>query len=155
MPHLQRFLLLVVTLSAGAVHAQEAEWSAAQRDVAAAERAFARSMADRDIEAFATYVADEAVFFGSDGAVLTGRQAVADGWRPLFDGPSAPFSWEPEQVEVLASGTLALSSGPVYGRDGTRVGTYNSVWRLDADGRWRVVFDKGCPTCPQSCPDGG
>lgn len=25
----------------------------------------------------------------------------------------APFSWEPAQVEVLDSGTLALSSGPV------------------------------------------
>jgi ketosteroid isomerase-like protein len=59
----------------------------------------------------------------------------------------APFSWEPEHVEVLASGTLALSSGPVFGRDGTRIGTFNSVWRLEADGRWRVVFDKGCPPC--------
>jgi ketosteroid isomerase-like protein len=48
---------------------------------------------------------------------------------------------------VLASGTLALSSGPVYDPDGKRAGTFNSTWRKEADGRWRVVFDKGCPPC--------
>jgi ketosteroid isomerase-like protein len=30
---------------------------------------------------------------------------------------------------------------------GLRVGTFNSVWRLEADGKWRIVFDKGCPPC--------
>jgi hypothetical protein len=24
---------------------------------------------------------------------------------------------------------------------------FQSVWRLDPDGRWRVVFDKGCDVC--------
>jgi uncharacterized protein (TIGR02246 family) len=152
---MRRFLsstLPILLILAGTAHAQEPAWSDAQRAVAAAERAFARTMADRDHDAFVSYVADEAVFFGTGGSVLTGRQAVGDGWRPLFDAPAAPFSWEPEQVEVLASGALALSSGPVYAPDGTRIGTYNSVWRLEPDGRWRVVFDKGCPPCPTACP---
>lgn len=59
----------------------------------------------------------------------------------------APFSWDPETVVVLASGTLALSSGPVRNPAGERVGAFNSVWRRQADGRWRIVFDKGCPPC--------
>lgn len=143
-------LLLMPALLAGPIQAQEQQWSELQRAVAAAERAFAASMADRRLEAFAEHVAEEAVFFGTEGAVLTGRQAVVDGWRPFFERADAPFSWEPDHVEVLASGTLALSTGPVYAPDGTRIGTFNSVWRLDADGRWRVVFDKGCPPC--SCP---
>jgi uncharacterized protein (TIGR02246 family) len=143
-----RILPLVIPLClAAALQAQDANRSDLQHVVAEAERAFARTMADRDHEAFATFVADEAVFFNGDGSVLTGRRAVAEGWRPFFEGTVAPFSWEPEHVEVLASGTLALSSGPVFGRDGTRIGTFNSVWRLEADGRWRVVFDKGCPPC--------
>jgi hypothetical protein len=68
-------------------------------------------------------------------------------WQPLFEGEKAPFSWAPEQVEVLASGMLAISSGPVRDPNGERIGTFNSIWRRDHDGHWRVIFDKGCPPC--------
>jgi len=116
------------------------------RQVRDAESAFAKTMADRDHAAFTTFLAEEAVFFG-DTSVLRGKKEVAEGWKRFFEGPEAPFSWEPEQVDVLGSGTLAHSSGPVRDRTGKRVATYNSVWRREADGRWRVVFDKGCPGC--------
>ncbi len=108
-----------------------------------AETAFAATMASRDHAAFGGFVADEAIFFGRSGP-LRGRGAVLEGWRPLFEGAAAPFSWRPEVVEVLASGTLALSSGSVWDPAGKQIGTFNSIWRLDADGRWRVIFDKGC-----------
>jgi uncharacterized protein (TIGR02246 family) len=114
--------------------------------VRAVETAFAKTMADRDWAAFKACISDEAVFFGGKG-VLRGRDAVAAGWERYFTGPQAPFSWAPEQVEALASGTLALSSGPVFAPDGTRTGTFQSIWRLEADGRWRIIFDKGCPPC--------
>jgi ketosteroid isomerase-like protein len=115
-----------------------------QEQVRSAERAFAQTMADRDLEAFAAFVSEEAVFFGASG-ILRGREAVIEGWRPLFQEPEAPFSWAPEVVEVLPSGTLAHSSGPVTDSQGRLLATFNSVWRLEADGRWRVVFDRGCP----------
>lgn len=114
--------------------------------VKAAETAFAQTMAARDLDAFAAHVADEALFFGKTD-VLRGKAAVVAGWKPLFEGPDAPFSWAPERVEVLDSGTLALSTGPVKNPAGVTVGTFNSIWRREADGRWRVVFDKGCPVC--------
>jgi ketosteroid isomerase-like protein len=112
------------------------------------ERSFARTMADRDHEAFRSFLSKEAVFFGRDGAIR-GAEAVGRAWKPLFDGPQAPFSWDPEIVEVLDSGTLALTSGPVKSPEGKTVGTFNSIWRLEPDGEWRVVFDKGCDApCP-------
>jgi ketosteroid isomerase-like protein len=113
------------------------------RQVFAAESSFAATMANRDLEAFAEYVAPEAVFFGK--SAIRGRAAVVDAWRSYFDGPNAPFSWRPETVEVLPSGTLALSSGPVYDPAGKLTNTFTSIWRLEPDGRWRVIFDKGCP----------
>lgn len=111
-------------------------------DVEAREIAFAETMADRDFEAFLTFISPEAIFFDANGA-LRGRDAIARAWRPFFDGPEAPFAWRPDVVEVLDSGTLALTSGPVSGPSGEPVGRFNSVWRLDADGIWRVVFDRG------------
>jgi ketosteroid isomerase-like protein len=131
-------------LAAGAAETESTETLAAQ--VRAAETAFARSMADRDIKAFESHVAEDAVFFGGKN-VSHGKDAVVAGWKPLFEGPKAPFSWEPAQVEVLASGTLAHSSGPVRDAGGKHVGNFNSIWRLGPDGAWKVVFDKGCDVC--------
>ena len=114
-------------------------------EVRAAETAFAATMAARDHAAFTAMLADEAIFLGPQ-RVLRGRGAVSEGWRAFFDGPKAPFSWAPERVEVLGSGTLALSSGPVFDPSGARTGTFNSVWRRQEDG-WRIILDNGCPPC--------
>jgi ketosteroid isomerase-like protein len=113
--------------------------------VRSAEQAFAKTMADRDHTAFLSFLSDEAVFFGGNG-VLRGPRQVGEGWKRFYQGEKAPFSWEPGEVEVLDSGTLALSSGPVYDPAHKRIGTFNSVWRLES-GKWRIVFDKGCPPC--------
>lgn len=120
-----------------------------RQQVMAAERAFAKTMADRDPRAFAGFVSEEAVFF-SGPTPLHGRKNVVAWWARYYREPQAPFSWEPAEVEVLASGTLALSSGPVRDRDGKLIGRFTSIWRLEAPGQWRVVFDKGSPAC--DCP---
>lgn len=107
------------------------------------ERAFAATMAARDFEGFGRYLSREAVFMTGDGA-LRGKEAVLKAWRHHYDGVQPPFSWEPEQVEVVGSGTLAYSTGPIRDAAGRRIGSYNTVWRLEAPGRWAVVFDRGC-----------
>lgn len=110
--------------------------------VEAQEIAFAKAMADRDFEAFLSFIAPEAVFFAGDQP-LRGREEIGRAWRPFFEGPDAPFSWSPDVVEVLESGDLALSSGPVVTASGEPGGRFNTIWRRDGDGRWWVVFDKG------------
>lgn len=119
--------------------------------VADTERAFARTMATRDLAAFKTFLSKETVFF-SGGKTLRGPEQVVEWWKRFFEGAEAPFSWEPEQVEVLDSGNLALSSGPVKSPQGEVVSTFTSIWRLEAPGTWRIVFDKGCKVCPAPAP---
>lgn len=125
----------------------EPDTDALARQVADAERAFARSMAQRDHAAFMALLSDHAVFFGGQ-QLLRGKAAVAAGWKPFFDAPQAPFSWEPDQVQVLDDGTLALSTGPVRDAAGKTIARFNSIWRQEAPGVWRVVFDKGQPADP-------
>ena len=117
--------------------------------VADAERAFADAMAKRDLAAFTARLSQEAIFFGGpDGNTPTrGRAAIVNEWKRFFDGPTAPFSWGPDTAEVVDSGTIAITSGPVRNAKGDITGRFNSVWRLENDGQWRVVFDKGCQTC--------
>jgi ketosteroid isomerase-like protein len=134
-------ILVVAALAAAETNAQLEE------QVRQAERGFARSLADRDYARFQTFLADDAVFFGQGGVRKRGKAAVAEGWKPLFEGPKAPLSWEPADVAVVGSGGLAISTGPVYDAEGRRFGTFNSVWRREKDGAWKVVLDKPCPDC--------
>ena len=109
-------------------------------------RGWWRPCLDRDHAAFSLFLSDEAVFF-TTATPLRGKQQVADYWKRFYDKPEAPFAWEPETVEVLASGTLALSSGPVRNARGEQIATFTSIWRLETPGQWRIVFDKGNEYC--------
>jgi ketosteroid isomerase-like protein len=122
-----------------------------RQQVADTERAFARTMADRDHSAFTSFLSDEAVFL-SGTTSLRGKKQIADLWKRHYKEPGAPFSWEPQHVVVLDSGTLALSTGPVREPSGKLIGTFTSIWRLDASGNWRIIFDKGNEICDYPKP---
>ena len=112
-----------------------------ERQVADTERAFARSMAERNHAAFTRHLSEQAVFFGSK--VLNGKAEVAAAWQHFFVAKDAPFSWEPDLVVVTADGLLAHSTGPVRDPSGKPIARFNSVWRLEAPNTWRIVFDRG------------
>jgi ketosteroid isomerase-like protein len=143
--HRRWFLL---ALGAASVVSAQPDTQLLARQVADTERAFARSMAERNHAAFTALLSDQAVFFNG-AEVLRGKAAVAAGWKPLFDKPAAPFSWEPDLVEVLADGSLAHSTGPVRDPAGKAIARFNSIWRQEAPGVWRIVFDKGQPPDPE------
>lgn len=136
--------MVLVLMTAAAHAATNAEL---KQQVADTERAFAASMKARDYAAFTSFLSDEAVFFNDPQPPMRGKAAVAKGWKRFFDKPAAPFSWEPDDVEVLESGSLALSGGPVRDQNGKLISRFSSVWRLEAPGRWRIVFDRGVDIC--------
>ncbi len=140
-----RALLAASLLPASTVLSAAPDLQALAREVEAAERAFARSMAERKLADFTALLSDQAVFFGGGTRVHHGKAEVTAAWRGFFEGPDAPFSWAPDRVEVLADGTLALTSGPVHDPKGQLIARFNSIWRQEAPGVWRIVFDKGQP----------
>ena len=148
-PLIAAVLMMSIGLPAAALAGDGPSNAELAAELRATEEAFARTMADRDHEAFVSFVAAEAVFFGQRGEIR-GREAVAAAWKPLYEGAEAPFSWKPEVATVLDSGNLGLTSGPVLAPDGRRIGTFTSVWRREPDGSWKIIFDRGCPDC--ECP---
>ncbi len=145
-------MTLALGVSGVAIAGEAVNTSDLASELRATEEAFAQTMADRDHAAFVTFLADETVFFGGDREIR-GKTAVATAWKPFFEGPEAPFSWRPDAAAVLDSGTLGLTSGPVFAPGGQRIGTFNSVWRREPDGSWKIIFDRGCPDC--DCPPAG
>lgn len=126
--------------------AEPAVLSEVEAQVRAAEAAFAQTMADRDFSAFGEFLSPDTVFFAGERP-LRGADAVKAAWEPFFAGEQAPFRWAPEQVVALAGGRQVYSSGPVWDPSGRLIARFNSVWQRDAEGRWRVILDKGCKVC--------
>jgi ketosteroid isomerase-like protein len=137
---------IVIVISGCASAPSKSTVEQGRTEVETAERAFAKTMADRNFTAFQRFLADDSIFFG-DAKPLRGKAQIAADWKKYFDSAAAPFSWEPADVEVLDTGTLALSTGPVRDAKGKCFATYNSIWRKESAGIWRVVFDKGSPGC--------
>lgn len=108
------------------------------------ERAFAATMAARDHAAFASFIAEDAVFLNGGRGELRGKSAIADFWKRYYSAPQAPFSWQPDRVAVLDSGGLAYSTGPVAAPDGKVFARFYSTWRREPSGAWRIIFDDGC-----------
>ena len=144
-PALLACALSLVTLDALAALAATlptpADLATTAADVKAAEIAFAKTMADRKLDRFGDFVADDAVFNGSKPHI--GKAAVIESWKAFFDGPQAPFSWAPDAVAPTADGRYAISTGLARDPAGKVISRFTSIWRKDADGHWRVVADQG------------
>jgi ketosteroid isomerase-like protein len=119
-------------------------------DVRCREIGFSKSIESRDIDSFRTFLDDDARFVG--GGVRRGPDEIIEGWSVYGADDGPMLKWRPQIVEVLEDGKLALSRGPYKytqkNDDGEAVdywGTFNSIWRLQDDGSWKVVFDAGSP----------
>ena len=119
-------------------------------DVRCREVGFSQSVEHKDIAAFRSFIDVDARFVGA--GILRGVDQIAEAWSVFFKPGLPAIKWRPQIIEVLENGRLALSRGPYISvsvnADGNKVenwGTFNSVWRLNDDGEWRVVFDAGSP----------
>lgn len=138
------------SLAAAPTAAARAALQLATTQVIATERAFATTMAERNFKGFLTFLSPDAIFF-SGSMVEHGPVEIASQWAPYFEGRQAPFAWQPDDVEVLPDGKLALSTGPLLQR-GKIVGRFDSVWRLEAPNNWKIIFDKGEAVCSAPPP---
>ena len=117
-------------------------------EVRCREIGFSQSVEHQDLAAFGSFIDADARFVG--GTVLRGVADITAAWAVFFQDNGPTIKWRPQIVEVLEDGKLALSRGPyrTLSRDAEgklieQWGTFNSVWRQNADGEWRVVFDAG------------
>jgi len=139
--------LLPALVSLATIFSAEALADAAE-EVRCHEIAFSQSVEHQDFDAFSSFIDADARFVGA--SVTRGREEITKGWSVFFAANAPDFKWRPQIVEVIENGTLALSRGPyrliVVDAEGNTVehwGTFNSIWRKQIDGSWKVVFDAG------------
>jgi ketosteroid isomerase-like protein len=119
-----------------------------EEEVRCREIGFSRSVESQDRDLFSSFIDPDARFVSNK--VDRRPAAIAEAWAVFFSGDLPSIKWRPQIVEVLESGDLALSRGPYRiidkdekGEIREAWGTFNSVWRLNGDGEWLVVFDAG------------
>jgi ketosteroid isomerase-like protein len=130
--------------------AQTIDLKAAEAAITKADEAFCQAVTDRRLDRFLAFVADDATFSGGTPQQLRGRDAVARAWAPYFAEGGPTLVWKPLSAKVLVGGDLGYTLGAytrhAIGADGKPVtgrGNYLTVWKKQADGSWKVVFDTG------------
>jgi len=144
-PTLTKVMSAVALLCAAAAASAAEDLTRLAAEVRATEIAFAKTLADRDVKTFRRMIAPDVIWLAD--VPLRRPEQVLTRWQKYFDAPQPPFSWSPELVEVQEGGKLALSTGPVLDPEGKRIGTYTSIWRRESSGKWKIIFDRGCPAC--------
>jgi ketosteroid isomerase-like protein len=136
-------------------YAQPPRYAAERAQILKADTDFARAVADRNREAFLSFLADVTTFNGGAPGELRGREAVWEGWRAFFAADGPVLSWAPTSGEVVGAGDLGYTTGRattrLKGPDGApieRHSEYLTVWRRQADGTWKVIFDTGSTLPP-------
>jgi ketosteroid isomerase-like protein len=119
--------------------------NATAKEAADADRAFSDAGAASVADAFANFATADVSKTGKESGYIFGRDEV----RKLFDPPPPQgLVWQPEYWSAARSGDLAFTIGVAGPRNGTPLATganaaghYFTIWRKDADGKWRYVID--------------
>ena len=133
-----------------------------RQELAGTERAFCAEAARVGIsDAFIVYMADQCFLPGRLGlskaeytaAVQDARAKAGASYKP-GPNPDVQLVWSPLKVEVSDDGTLGYTWGRYdfssKGKDGkvaSASGVYLTIWRRQADGSWKFVYD-GSPQIP-------
>jgi uncharacterized protein (TIGR02246 family) len=124
------------------------QMTAAECQVWKRERSFAQSIERGDAAAFADHIQADAVFQAGTAQPQRGRDAIVAAWQPMVSG-EFPLRWHPGVVSIGGDPDIALSHGPAWVENANpaaksrwRTGTFVSTWVRDADGAWRVLFDR-------------
>jgi uncharacterized protein (TIGR02246 family) len=120
----------------------------ARRAVAAADSAWAAAAAAHDLEASVNAMAEDGIMFPPDQAPVVGRTAIKAYMAAAFATPGFSVQWVTGDIGVAPGGDLAYSFDrsryTVPDSSGT-IRTIHAkgvtVWRREADGRWRCVAD--------------
>ena len=141
-------LALIVAAAAARPGAQPGAFGPSQ--IMQADRDFAKSVTERNRETFLGFIAEATTFNGGTPGEIHGRDAVLKEWDAFFDPKGPSLTWAPQHGEVIGAGDVGYTVGRSLfkqtGADGKvteRAGEYLTVWRRQADGSWKVVFDTG------------
>jgi ketosteroid isomerase-like protein len=151
---ISRSILAVLALAACAkVEAPAPPDPAAVRaSLMAADEAFAAATADRGLEGWLAAYDSSGIQMEPDVPFTPGIPAIRAAMAPAFADTTFRLTWQPTMAFASAAGDLGYTLGTwqsthynAEGKGQVTTGKYVTIWRKQADGSWKVVFDGGNP----------
>lgn len=142
-------LAITALLLAGCGAGQPADTRADhEREIRALAAEWSSAAEARHAEHFASFYADDGMLPLPGAPAIRGREAIEAAVRQMMAAPGFHLTFAPESVEVARSGDLAAEKGAyrfttndAQGYPKTEAGKYVVVWKKQADGRWKVLYD--------------
>jgi uncharacterized protein (TIGR02246 family) len=104
--------------------------------------------ADKDVEGFVGFYADDAMVFPSSASMVMGKEAIRKWATEMMASPGFAISWQVTKAEAARSsdlgytiGTYELTLNDPKGKPVSDRGKYLTVWKKQADGTWKVAAD--------------
>lgn len=122
--------------------------------VIAAERAFAARAAEVGIApSFLEFMADDAIVFAPDPTSAKALYSARPPPKTPKEGGTL-LAWWPNWAGMAASGDLGFTTGPAE-VNGKRSVIYFTVWKRQADGSWKWIYDGGADGDADHAPGPG
>ncbi|MDX2192217.1 MAG: DUF4440 domain-containing protein [Gemmatimonadales bacterium] len=102
------------------------------------------------VETWLRFFADDAAQLGPDHTIRQGHAAIRALMRSDLDDSPRQLRWRPTEGALFDGGQLGLSVGRWQSLDRRSgqvqlTGRYVTIWRKQADGEWKIIFDTGEP----------
>ena len=140
------FLLIILSLGCSSPN-QEKNMEQWKAEIMAVEKAF-NDMAQKEglVKAFEFYAAEDGVIRRKK-KIIIGKEDIRK-WYEKDVRPNETLSWTPTFIDVSQSGDLAYTYGDFVfsypdslGNQKQNTGIFHTVWKRQADGNWRFVWD--------------
>jgi ketosteroid isomerase-like protein len=137
--------LVLATGLAGAAQGQEHP-TAAEAAVGAADAAWEKAYSAKSLDKAVAFIDDKASLLWPNMPAVTGKVAVRDAVAKDF--AAGNLSWHSTEVGAAHSADLAYTIGTyraefkgASGKLSVDKGKYLTIWKKQADGSWKVLFD--------------
>jgi ketosteroid isomerase-like protein len=143
------FLAVLLSISTLQGVAQKTSTEAEKAALVQAEADFEAARAQKGLEGWLSFFAEDAADFSSSGPITFSKTAMRARLEKTWN-PSVTLRWQPLKADVASSGDLGYTVGTWQlvgkNRKGDPVsmkGKYMTAWKKQADGKWKVVADMG------------
>jgi ketosteroid isomerase-like protein len=130
--------------------------AAVEQTIRDGEAQWVKDFAAKNVEKVASHYADNASSMIPDMALMTGQQEIRAGLKEEFSDLNSSLDFHPTKVEVSKSEDVAYSQGkytytstdPKTKKALIEHGNYVEVYKIQADGSWKVVADIATQEAP-------
>jgi len=158
----QRIAMALVFLAVSAGTAFGQEHRRATYAVAAADAAWMNAYAAKDVGKSVAFYDEHGSMLAPNAPIATGKDALTKAIASAFAIPGYALVWHLRKLGIARSGELGYTSGSydfscqdASGKTISDKGKYLTVWKKQADGSWKVLFDmfnSDLPVAPNPPP---